>query len=75
MEEEVKTLILNDKEFAVVDELEYKGKKYMYLVELTGEEIQIVEEFMEDLNTIIKTVNDKKLLDILEVEFAKKFKE
>ena len=73
MEEEVKTLILNDKEFAVVDELEYKGKKYMYLVELTGEEIQIVEEFMEDLNTIIKTVNDKKLLDILEVEFAKKF--
>ncbi|MCI7332161.1 MAG: hypothetical protein MSH48_00645 [Mollicutes bacterium] len=73
MEEEVKTLILNDKEFAVVDELEYKGKKYMYLVELTGEEIQIVEEFMEDLNTIIKTVNDKKLLDILEVEFAKRF--
>ena len=39
MEEEVKTLILNDKEFAVVDELEYKGKKYMYLVEITGEEI------------------------------------
>ena len=37
MEEEVKTLILNDKEFAVVDELEYKGKKYMYLVEITGE--------------------------------------
>ena len=73
MEEEVKTLILNDKEFAVVDELEYKGKKYMYLVELTGEGIQIVEEFMEDLNTIIKTVNDKKLLDILEVEFAKRF--
>ena len=73
MEEEVKTLILNDKEFAVVDELEYKGKKYMYLVELTGEEIQIVEEFMEDLNTIIKTVNDKKLLDILEVEFAKRY--
>ncbi|MGM9874707.1 MAG: hypothetical protein ACI32H_02160 [Bacilli bacterium] len=73
MEEEVKTLMLNDKEFAVVDELEYKGKKYMYLVELTGEEIQIVEEFMEDLNTIIKTVNDKKLLDILEVEFAKRF--
>lgn len=73
MEEEVKTLILNDKEFAVVDELEYKGKKYMYLVELTGEEIQIVEEYMEDLNTIIKTVNDKKLLDILEVEFAKRF--
>ena len=73
MEEEVKTLILNDKEFAVVDELEYKGKKYMYLVELTGEEIQIVEEFMEDLNTIIKTVNDKKLLDILEIEFAKRF--
>lgn len=73
MEEEVKTLILNDKEFAVVDELVYKGKKYMYLVELTGEEIQIVEEFMEDLNTIIKTVNDKKLLDILEVEFAKRF--
>ena len=73
MEEEVKTLILNDKEFAVVDELEYKGKKYMYLVELTGEEIQIVEEFMEDLNTISKTVNDKKLLDILEVEFAKRF--
>ena len=73
MEEEVKTLILNDKEFAVVDELEYKGKKYMYLVELTGEEIQIVEEFMEDLNTIIKTVNDKKILDILEVEFAKRF--
>lgn len=73
MEEEVKTLILNDKEFAVVDELEYKDKKYMYLVELTGEEIQIVEEFMEDLNTIIKTVNDKKLLDILEVEFAKRF--
>ena len=73
MEEDVKTLILNDKEFAVVDELEYKGKKYMYLVELTGEEIQIVEEFMEDLNTIIKTVNDKKLLDILEVEFAKRF--
>ena len=73
MEAEVKTLILNDKEFAVVDELEYKGKKYMYLVELTGEEIQIVEEFMEDLNTIIKTVNDKKLLDILEVEFAKRF--
>ena len=73
MEEEVKTLILNDKEFAVVDELEYKGKKYMYLVELTGEEIQIVEEFIEDLNTIIKTVNDKKLLDILEVEFAKRF--
>ena len=73
MEEEVKTLILNDKEFAVVDELEYKGKKYMNLVELTGEEIQIVEEFMEDLNTIIKTVNDKKLLDILEVEFAKRF--
>lgn len=73
MEEEVKTLILNDKEFAVVDELEYKGKKYMYLVEITGEEIQIVEEFMEDLNTIIKTVNDKKLLDILEVEFAKRF--
>lgn len=73
MEEEVKTLILNDKEFAVVDELEYKGKKYIYLVELTGEEIQIVEEFMEDLNTIIKTVNDKKLLDILEVEFAKRF--
>ena len=73
MEEEVKTLMLNDKEFAVVDELEYKGKKYMYLVELTGEEIQIVEEYMEDLNTIIKTVNDKKLLDILEVEFAKRF--
>ena len=73
MEEEVKTLMLNDKEFAVVDELEYKGKKYMYLVELTGEEIQIVEEFMEDLNTIIKTVNDKKLLDILEIEFAKRF--
>ena len=44
MEEEVKTLMLNDKEFAVVDELEYKGKKYMYLVELTGEEIQIVED-------------------------------
>ena len=73
MEEEVKTLILNDKEFAVVDELEYKGKKYMYLVEITGEEIQIVEEFMEDLNTVVKTVSDKKLLDILEVEFAKKF--
>ncbi len=73
MEEEVKTLILNDKEFAVVDELEYKGKKYMYLVELTGEEIQIVEEFMEDLNTVVKTVSDKKLLDILEVEFAKRF--
>ena len=73
MEEEVKTLILNDKEFAVVDELEYKGKKYMYLVEITGEEIQIVEEFMEDLNTIVKTVSDKKLLDILEVEFAKRF--
>ena len=73
MEEEVKTLMLNDKEFAVVDELEYKGKKYMYLVELTGEEIQIVEEYMEDLNTIIKTVNDKKLLDILEIEFAKRF--
>ena len=73
MEDEVKTLMLNDKEFAVVDELEYKGKKYMYLVELTGEEIQIVEEFMEDLNTIIKTVNDKKLLDILEIEFAKRF--
>ena len=73
MEEEVKTLILNDKEFAVVDELEYKGKKYMYLVEITGEEIQIVEEFMEDLNTVVKTVNDKKLLDILEVEFAKRF--
>ena len=34
---------------------------------------EIVEEFMEDLNTIIKTVNDKKLLDILEVEFAKRF--
>ncbi len=73
MEEEVKTLILNDKEFAVVDELEYKGKKYMYLVEITGEEIQIVEEFMEDLNTVVKTVSDKKLLDILEVEFAKRF--
>ena len=73
MEEEVKTLMLNDKEFAVVDELEYKGKKYMYLVELTGEEIQIVEEFMEDLNTVVKTVSDKKLLDILEVEFAKRF--
>ena len=73
MEEEVKTLILNDKEFAVVDELESKGKKYMYLVEITGEEIQIVEEFMEDLNTVVKTVSDKKLLDILEVEFAKRF--
>ena len=73
MEEEVKTLILNDKEFEVVDELEYKGKKYMYLVEITGEEIQIVEEFMEDLNTVVKTVSDKKLLDILEVEFAKRF--
>ena len=73
MEEEVKTLMLNDKEFAVVDELEYKGKKYMYLVELTGEEIQIVEEFMEDLNTVVKTVSDKKLLDILEIEFAKRF--
>ena len=73
MEEEVKTLMLNDKEFAVVDELEYKGKKYMYLVEITGEEIQIVEEFMEDLNTVVKTVSDKKLLDILEVEFAKRF--
>ena len=73
MEEEVKTLISNDKEFAVVDELEYKGKKYMYLVEITGEEIQIVEEFMEDLNTVVKTVSDKKLLDILEVEFAKRF--
>lgn len=73
MEEEVKTLILNDKEFAVVDELEYKEKKYMYLVEITGEEIQIVEEFMEDLNTVVKTVSDKKLLDILEVEFAKRF--
>ena len=73
MEEEVKTLILNDKEFAVVDELEYKGKKYMYLVEITGEEIQIVEEFMEDLNTVVKIVSDKKLLDILEVEFAKRF--
>ena len=71
--EETKIIYLNDKKFAVVEELEYKGKKYMYLVELTGEEIQIVEEFMEDLNTIIKTVNDKKLLDILEVEFAKRF--
>lgn len=73
MDSEVKTLILKDKEFAVVDELEYKGKKYMYLVEVTGEEIQIVEEFMEDLNIVVKTVNDKKLLDILEVEFAKRF--
>lgn len=73
MEEEVKTLILNDKEFAVVDELEYKGKKYMYLVEITGGEIQIVEEFMEDLNTVVKTVSDKKLLVYLEVEFAKRF--
>lgn len=73
MDSEVKTVILKDKEFAVVDELEYKGKKYMYLVEVTGEEIQIVEEFMEDLNIVVKTVNDKKLLDILEVEFAKRF--
>lgn len=73
MDSEVKTLILKDKEFAVVDKLEYKGKKYMYLVEVTGEEIQIVEEFMEDLNIVVKTVNDKKLLDILEVEFAKRF--
>lgn len=73
MEEEVKTLILNDKEFAIVDELEYKGRKYMYLVEIIGGEIQIVEEFMEDLNTVVKTVSDKKLLDILEVEFAKRF--
>ena len=39
----------------------------------TGEEIQIVEEYTEDINKVIKTVNDKKLLDILEVEFAKKF--
>lgn len=45
----------------------------MYLVEITGGEIQIVEEFMEDLNTVVKTVSDKKLLDILEVEFAKRF--
>ena len=45
----------------------------MYLVSTTGEEIQIVEEYTEDINKVIKTVNDKKLLDILEVEFAKKF--
>ena len=71
--EETKIIYLNDKKFAVVEELEYKGKIYMYLVSTTGEEIQIVEEYTEDINKVIKTVNDKKLLDILEVEFAKKF--
>lgn len=71
--EETKILYLNDKKFAVVEELEYKEKKYMYLVSTTGEEIQIVEEYTEGINKVIKTVNDKKLLDILEVEFAKKF--
>lgn len=71
--EETKIIYLNDKKFAVVEELEYKSKKYMYLVSTTGEEIQIVEEYTEDINKVIKTVNDKKLLDILEVEFAKKF--
>lgn len=71
--EEIKVLYLNDKKFAVVEELEYKGKKYMYLVETTGSEIQIVEEFTEGINNVIKTVNDKKLLEVLEVEFAKKF--
>lgn len=71
--EETKIIYLNDKKFAVVEELEYKGKKYMYLVSTDAEEIQIVEEYTEDINKVIKTVNDKKLLDILEVEFAKKF--
>lgn len=71
--EETKIIYLNDKKFAVVEELEYKNKKYMYLVSTDAEEIQIVEEYTEGINKVIKTVNDKKLLDILEVEFAKKF--
>lgn len=70
---ETKIIYLNDKKFAVVEELEYKSKKHMYLVSTTGEEIQIVEEYTEDINKVVKTVNDKKLLEILEVEFAKKF--
>ncbi len=71
--EETKIIYLNDKKFAVVEELEYKNKKYMYLVSTDAEEIQIVEEYTEGINKVIKTVKDKKLLDILEVEFAKKF--
>lgn len=71
--EETKIIYLNDKKFAVVEELEYKNKKYMYLVSTNAEEIQIVEEYTEGINKVIKTVKDKKLLDILEVEFAKKF--
>ncbi len=71
--EETKIIYLNDKKFAVVEELEYKNKKYMYLVSTDAEEIQIVEEYTEGINKVIKTVKDKKLLEILEVEFAKKF--
>lgn len=71
--EETKIIYLNDKKFAVVEELEYKNKKYMYLVSTDAEEIQIIEEYTEGINKVIKTVKDKKLLDILEVEFAKKF--
>ncbi len=69
--EEIKVLELDNTKFAVVKEIEYKGRKYMYLVSTNGEEIQIVESSTEGINTIIKTVTDKKLLDILEIEFAK----
>ena len=55
----------NNKKYVVLNQAIYKEKNYFYVVGVTEDESDVLEEFKKDGTTYVRTVKDRGLLDLL----------
>ena len=63
---------LDNEDFLIVDELEYNGRKFLYVQSIKKEnDISIVEEYVKNDKTLVKSVEDS-MFDLIMSLFSKK---
>ncbi len=67
-------IILDGREFLIVEKVEYQGSNYLYVIATDGtNDITVLTEYKKDDKIYVKSITDKDLIDKVFLLVAQKY--
>lgn len=67
---------LNDRDFLIIDKVNYENKNYLYVIAMDGtNDITLLNEYEENNKIYVESVTDKKLINEIFLSISNKYKE
>lgn len=67
---------LNDRDFLIIDKVNYENKNYLYVLAMDGtNDITLLNEYEENNKIYVESVTDKKLINEIFLSISNKYKE